>query len=168
MIYAANSMATVLLLSLLLGAFFGAVYDLIRFIRETFYINAAGKYKKLLLVLSNALTFVWDIIFFVFVGASVSIFLFYTNDGIFRLSSIIVIVGGFCLYRVTFGKIIYALLKFSRKILKKIVKISLKAIAFPVKSVYNIIAKISEHFSLSESGSIFEIEKGKGGDCGER
>ena len=153
MIYAAHSMAAVLGLSVLLGAFLGLIYDAIRFFRNAVTVQIAGKYRRIMSILSFSLTLVLDLLFFIFCGISVSIFLFYANDGIFRLSSIAAVVCGFCLYRVTLGKIIYALLKFFEKILKKMVIFSLKAIAFPVKIVYNILVKVSERFSGSESGS---------------
>lgn len=153
MIYAVHSMAAVLGLSALLGAFFGVVYDAFRFLRETLTLKAEGKYLRAMSAFVFVLTLVTDLVFFVFCGVAASIFLFYTNDGIFRLSSIVTVIFGFCLYRVTLGKIICALLNFLRKILKKIVIFSLKAIAFPVKSVYNILVKVSERFSGSESGS---------------
>lgn len=153
MIYAAHSMAAVLGLSALLGAFLGVVYDAVRFLRETVTIKAKGKYRRAMSAFSFVLTLVTDLVFFVFCGGAASIFLFYTNDGIFRLSSIVCIVCGFFLYRVTLGKIIYGLLKFFEKIFKKIVIFSLKAIAFPIKSVYNILVKVSERISGSESGS---------------
>ena len=60
---------------------------------------------------------------------------------------------GFCIYRTTLGKFIYALLKFIEKIFKKIVIFSVKAIAFPIKSVYNILVKVSERISGTKSGS---------------
>ncbi len=164
MIYASHSMGTVLLLSVLLGALLGVLYDVLRFVRETVTFNVTGKCRKIVRSGAFLLTFLLDLIFFIFAGIALSIFLFYTNDGIFRLSSLVVTVCGFCLYRATFGKIIYALLKFLRKILKKIVIFSLKAIAFPVKSVYNILVKVSERFSWSESGSISESDKEEGGE----
>ena len=153
MIYAAHSMAAVLGLSALLGAFLGMVYDAFRFLRETLTLKAEGKYLRAMSAFVFVLTLVTDLVFFVFCGAAASIFLFYTNDGIFRLSSIVCIICGFCFYRATLGKIIYALLNFFKKIFKKMVIFSLKAIAFPIKSVYNIIVKVSERFSGSESGS---------------
>ncbi len=164
MIYASHSTGVVLALSALLGAFFGVLYDVLRFVREAFTFDVAGKYRKIVRLGAFLLTFFFDLFFFVFAGACESIFLFYTNDGIFRLSSIVVTVCGFCLYRVTLGKIIYALLKFFRKILKKIVIFSLNAIAFPVKSVYNILVRVSERFSLSESGSILKSDTREGGE----
>ena len=153
MIYAANSMAWVLFLSVLLGAFFGLVYDGIRFFRELFCLKVAGKYRRVALAVAFAITLLLDLIFFLFCGAAISIFLFYTNDGIFRLSSVTMTVVGFLIYRVTIGKIIYALLKFLEKIFKKVVIFSVNAIAFPIKSVYNILVKVSERLSGSESGS---------------
>lgn len=153
MIYAVHSMAAVLGLSALLGAFFGVVYDAMRFLCGIVTLKTEGKYHRATSAFVFVLTLVTDLVFFVFCGAAASIFLFYTNDGIFRLSSIVTVICGFCLYRVTLGKIICALLNFLRKILKKIVIFSLKTIAFPVKSVYNILVKVSERFSGSESGS---------------
>ena len=153
MIYATHSMAAVLLMSALLGAFLGLVFDAVRFVRELVTVKAAGKYRRLTWAFSFSLTFVSDLLFFVFCGIALSVFLFYTNDGIFRSSSAVLTVVGFCLYRATLGKIIYALLNFFEKICKKIVIFSLKAIAFPIKSVYNILVKVSEHFSGTKSGS---------------
>ncbi len=153
MIYAAHSMAAVLGLSALLGAFLGTIYDAVRFLRETVTLKSEGKYRRAMSVFEFTLTFVFDLLFFIFCGIAASIFLFYTNDGIFRVSSLVCVIFGFCLYRATLGKIIYALLNFLKKILKKIVIFSLKAIAFPQKSVYNILVKVSERFSGSERGS---------------
>ncbi len=153
MIYAAHSMSAVLLLSALLGAFLGLVYDTVKFVREIISVKISGKYRRLMSVFCFSLTFVFDLLFFSFCGIALSIFLFYTNDGIFRLSSVMLTVIGFCVYSATLGKIIYSLLKFFEKIFKKIVIFSQKAIAFPIKSVYNILVKVSERFSESESGS---------------
>ncbi len=153
MIYAAHSMAAVLGLSALLGAFFGLIYDSVRFFRELITVKMAGRYRRFLSVATFVLTLILDLLFFLFCGIALSIFLFYTNDGIFRVSSVVTVICGFCLYRLTLGRLIYALLKFLEKIFKKIVIFSVKAIAFPLKSVYNILVKVSERFSGSESGS---------------
>ena len=153
MIYASHSMAAVLILSALLGVFFGLAFDAVRFLRELISLKITEKYRRLLSVLSFSLTFIFDLLFFVFCGIAISVFLFYTNDGIFRFSSIVLTVLGFCLYRATLGKFIYALLNLFEKIFKKIVIFSLKAIAFPIKSVYNILVKVSERISGTKSGS---------------
>lgn len=153
MIYAAHSMAIVLLLSALLGMFFGLVFDAMRFARELITMKMIGKYARIFSAFSFLLTFVFDLFFFSFCGMALSIFLFYTNDGIFRLSSVALTIIGFCIYRMTLGKFIYALLKFVEKIFKKIVIFSVKAIAFPIKSVYNILVKVSERISGTKSGS---------------
>ena len=153
MIYAAHSMAIVLLLSALLGMFFGLVFDAMRFARELVTVKMTGKYNRIFSAFSFFLTFVFDLFFFFFCGMALSIFLFYTNDGIFRMSSVALTIIGFCIYRMILGKFIYALLKFIEKIFKKIVIFSVKAIAFPLKRVYNILVKVSEHISGTKNGS---------------
>lgn len=153
MIYAAHSMARVLLLSSLLGMLFGLVFDEMRFVRELITVKMTGKCSRIFSAFSFLLTFVFDLFFFSFCGIALSIFLFYTNDGIFRLSSVALTIIGFCIYRMTLGKFIYALLKFIEKIFKKIVIFSVKAIAFPIKSVYNILVKVSGRISGTKSGS---------------
>ncbi len=168
MIYASHSMASVLLISACLGFVLGIFYDVLRFLRELISPGRLRVWPAAVRIADFSLTFVFDIFFFAVSGIAMSFALYYANDGIFRASALVVAILGFCLYKATFGRIIYALLKFLQKMLKKIVKISLKTIAFPIKSVYNIVARVSEHFSLPKSGSIFEKHSEKGGDRSEQ
>ncbi len=85
-----------------------------------------------------------DIFFFTVMGVAVSIFLYYTNDGIFRWQVAAFSLLGFFCYYMTFGKLVISFAEILCIFLKIITKILLFTIAFPFKIMYNIIVKVSK------------------------
>ena len=119
--------------AILLGAFFGIVYDIIRLIRILLGTRCCGVFisgfltKKSKMIANKVQEFrinhvffrvllkyfdaVLDFFFFIFCAVCYSIFLYASNHGIFRFVFLFGCIGGFILYRKTLGRIVFYFLR---------------------------------------------------------
>ncbi len=121
------------LYAVILGAFFGFLYDFIRLIRVLLGTVYQGKFmkgpfarkssfieKKISLfkekhrfyrIALKWLDAAFDFLYCVFCGVCYAIFLYAVNEGIFRFVFLLGTVAGFCLYRKTVGRLFFFLLR---------------------------------------------------------
>lgn len=161
MVQSMSALAAMILYAFFLGIAFGALYDAFRISRVFLGVSYGGKsamylYEKeypLIGKLQNKqgklkkgflMTAIisGDIIYFTVCGLIFSVFIYYTNDGIFRFGAFAAVFGGFFAYYLTFGRLIISFAEIICIFLKIFTKIFLFAIAFPFKIMYNILAKL--------------------------
>ena len=68
--------------------------------------NRVPKHGKVFSVITHILVFFEDILFFLVAGCVISVLIYYTNDGIFRLMALFGVMCGFFAYYFTVGKIV--------------------------------------------------------------
>ncbi len=105
--------------ALLLGAFFGLVYDVLRFITRLF----STRFSELLL--KN----ITDLLYLLFCSASYCVFLYSASNGRFRFFTFLSLAFGFVLYRLLPGKIIDRFLE----LVSRGVRLILKWILYPFR-----------------------------------
>ncbi|MBQ8207736.1 MAG: hypothetical protein IJZ89_03270 [Clostridia bacterium] len=151
------SLARMTLLAFALGLCLGALYDVFRITRVMFGVSYGGKSadhlysreypligklkRKKSLVHRRFLDIiiaVGDVFFCLIAGSAFSVFIYYTNDGIFRFQAFAAAVFGFFVYYKTLVSIIIFFAEIICICLKIITKIFLYTIAFPFKIMYNI------------------------------
>lgn len=158
------SLGKMVLYAFFLGVGFGFLYDVFRITRVVVGVEYLGVAKKSTDYLYSRtypligkierrenkakkyfldiFVGVGDIIYCLLVGVAFCIFLYYSNDGIFRWHSLAAAVCGFFVYYKTLGAILITFAEIICIFLKIISKILLFAIAFPFKFMYNIIISI--------------------------
>ncbi len=161
MVQSMSALAAMTLYALFLGFAFGALYDAFRISRVFLGMSYGGKsasylYEKeypLIGKLKNkqgklkngllmAAVIFGDIIYFTVCSLIFTVFIYYTNDGIFRFGALASVFCGFFAYYMTFGRLVIAFAEIICIFLKIITKIFLFAIAFPFKIMYNILVKL--------------------------
>lgn len=161
MVQSMSALATMTLYAFFLGIVFGVIYDVFRISRAFMGVSYGGKsaaylYEreypligKLVLgqgKLKKGIIFVavvlGDVLFFSVCGLMFAVFIYYTNDGIFRFSALVAVFIGFFTYYITIGRLVIAFAEIICIFLKIITKIFLFAIAFPFKIMYNILIKL--------------------------
>ena len=161
MVQSMSALAAMILYAFFLGIAFGTLYDAFRISRVFLGVSYGGKsamylYEKeypLIGKLQNKqgklkkgflMTAIisGDIIYFTACGLIFSVFIYYTNDGIFRFGALAAVLGGFFAYYLTFGRLIISFAEIICIFLKIFTKIFLFAIAFPFKIMYNILDKL--------------------------
>ncbi|MBE6538988.1 MAG: hypothetical protein E7671_05950 [Ruminococcaceae bacterium] len=150
----------------LLGIGFGVLYDVFRITRVMAGVEYAGigkkstdrlysikypfigklekKEGKIRKRFLHLFVGIGDIIFCLIIGVAFSIFLYYSNDGIFRWQAAAAGFLGFFLYYRTLGTLVIYFAEIICIFLKIIIKILLYAIAFPFRIMYNILVKVSK------------------------
>ena len=161
MVQSMSALTAMILYALFLGIAFGAFYDVFRISRVFLGISYGGRSASYLYekeypligklekrqgklkrgFLMTAVIF-GDIIYFTVCGSIFSIFIYYTNDGIFRFGALAAVLCGFFAYYTTLGRLVIAFAEIICIFLKIITKIFLFAIAFPFKIMYNILIKL--------------------------
>ncbi len=148
------------LYAFILGVAFGILYDVIRITRIILgvrygfaqksaeflysrkypligiYKPGNGQIKKTLLDIT---VFIGDVIYCIAVGSVFCIFMYYSNDGIFRWQALAFVLLGFFVYYKTFGALIMYFAEIIGIFLKILTKILLYTIAIPFKIMYNIV-----------------------------
>ncbi len=161
MVQSMSALAAMIFYSLFLGVSFGVLYDIFRISRAFLGVSYGGKSaaylyeKEYPLIgrleirkgkLKDGFIFVavmlGDILYFILCGLIFAVFIYYTNDGIFRFGALAAVLVGFLAYYMTFGRLIIAFAEIICIFLKIITKIFLFAIAFPFKIMYNILIKL--------------------------
>lgn len=149
----------------LLGIALGAVYDLFRITRVMLGVSYGGRSAEHLYSreypligklkrksgglkkgLLSVFVAVGDILFSVLAALSFSVFIYYTNDGIFRFQALLALVGGFILYYKTVGALVISFAEIICIFLKIIAKIFVYAIAIPLGIMYNILVRLLKRF----------------------
>ena len=158
------SLGKMVLYAFFLGVGFGVLYDVFRIMRVVVGVEYLGVAKKSTDYLYSRkypligkierrenkakkyfldiFVGVGDIIYCLFIGGVFCIFLYYSNDGIFRWHALAAASCGFFIYYKTLGAILITFAEIICVFLKIISKILLFAIAFPFKFMYNIIISI--------------------------
>ena len=159
------TIAKMTLWALFLGIAFGAFYDVIRISRVMLGVSYGAakrsteflysrKYPLIGMLIKkdspfkeralNIIVALGDILFCLLTGAAFCIFLYYTNDGIFRWQALAAVFLGFFIYYKTIGVLVISFAEIICIFLKIITKIFLYAIAIPFKIMYNILVKVSK------------------------
>ena len=117
------------------GIIIGIFFDIFRILRKSFHTP-------------DIVTYIEDILFWLFTGAFLLIVLFRFDDGQLRIYNIIGILIGVVIYILSiskyFIKINVAIINFIKKIICKIIKIFL----YPIKFIFKIIKKVFKPFSF--------------------
>lgn len=119
MTVAQSVLTEILLYSVVLGAFFGVVYDLFRIRRANF--SFSGKKKA-----GAVFEVIWicfeDIIFFLICSSVTCVFIYYFNSGRLRYLALLGAAFGFFVYYKTVGRLVMyfsvLILNFTEKVLK--------------------------------------------------
>lgn len=138
-----------LLYSVVLGLFFGAVYDAVRIIRVVFGINSYSTKKRFksfydkglinVFVLKKAaifktiFVFVTDIVYMTFISVSFVIFLFHFNFGIFRWFFLVFAALGILVYYHSVGKLVIAFSEVISETMKLVVNTLIFILFIPIK-----------------------------------
>lgn len=122
----AENQAYLFLIFTLNGVFIGLLFDFFRILRQGFNTN-------------NIITYIQDIIFWIFAGLSIIFSMVNFSNGTLRFFMVIGIAIGFITYILTFSKYIRKFSVSSIKILKKIVKYIWGIIIYPFKIMHKII-----------------------------
>lgn len=137
-----NQAAVAALLSLLLGIFFGIVYDIIRFFRVVLGVDVSNPFVKGKLTLHKLFGFVFvtlgDLFFFAVATVSMCIFLFLTGDGRFRWYVLLGIILGFWAYYNTVGKLF---IKIAEKIISGLKKL-FRFMLLPLLRLFELLKKL--------------------------
>ena len=161
MVQSMPALAAMTLYAFFLGIAFGVLYDAFRISRVFLGVSYGGKSASYLYekeypligklkkgqgklkkgFLITAVIF-GDIIYFTVCGLIFSVFIYYTNDGIFRFGALVAVFCGFFAYYMAFGRLVIAFAEIICIFLKIITKIFLFAIAFPFKIMYNILIRL--------------------------
>lgn len=128
-----------LLQALLFGACSAAAYDGVRFLRLVFFGNGRGS-----ITAAN----IADILYGAAAGCAFSVFLFIANNGRFRWYLLLSAVLGFALYRLSLGKIVLKILKFTAKIFRRFAGWILKFVYLPVSAITKLIKTVAGKVSL--------------------
>ena len=121
-------MGKIFVFSLLLGAVFGAFYDVVRILR---LMRAKPNMR-----IWNIVGAVGDTLFIIFFSLCFSVFVYYTNDGIFRAFMIIGVFCGFFGYYFTVGRLV---IRTSEKIIRIIRRFSsfvFRTLMKPVRKIF--------------------------------
>lgn len=113
--------------AMLLGAFFGLLYDLLRFVRNLVHTSLGG------LLLLN----ITDLLYLSFCSASYCIFLYSASNGRFRSFTFISLAVGFVLYRLLPGRIIDR----SLTALSSFLRLIFKWITYPLRLFLGLVKK---------------------------
>ncbi|MBQ6893173.1 MAG: spore cortex biosynthesis protein YabQ [Oscillospiraceae bacterium] len=124
-----NQAAISAALSVLVGIFLGAFYDIIRFARVLLGVNVSCPFKKGKLSLHAILGYVFvsisDFLFFVVAAAVMCIFFFLTGDGRMRGYALVGALLGFLLYYNTIGRLFISAVTYMVALLKKLIRLIL-------------------------------------------
>ena len=123
----------------LVGVAFGAVWDIVRFIKMTCGVKYGGDEKNTRLsrmkwVFLYILSFVFDVLFWVSLGIA-SILLFYNvSGGYFRASAYPCLLFGLALYYFSFGRVTLVLSARFIALLKKIFAFAIRLVGVPLRA----------------------------------
>lgn len=79
---------------------------------KPFFMPALGSRSRAWRVICGILLFFEDILFFTVCGCSISVLIYYTNDGKFRLMAVVGVFVGFLLYYLTVGRLVLSAARF--------------------------------------------------------
>ena len=144
-----NNQALLFLIFSLNGIIIGFLFDFFRILRKSFKT-------------SNIVTYIQDIIFWIFTGITIIFFMYNFSDGCIRLFMFIGITLGFLIYILTLSKYIIKFFVFIIELLKKILTYIILIFQKPIKIVFNSIKDMIHFFyKLYHKISNFFIKKSK-------
>ena len=131
-----NSQAVLFLIFSLNGIIIGLIFDFFRILRKSFKT-------------SNFVTYIEDILFWIFTGISIIYFMYNFSNGSIRLFIFLGLILGFFLYILTISKYIIKFFVFIICLLKKIINKLFHIIYLPFKIIKKFIyMKIIKHFYI--------------------
>lgn len=159
-----SALARLYLLALLLGAFLGVVYDLLRMTRIFLGAHCHRGVARKLSALSlpwlpksaakgerkmlGTVTFFEDFFFAVFAGVSLILLLYEANNGKFRVLAVLcVLLGGF-LYRMTLGRAVLPLLEGMAFFLGTFVRYLLFVLLQPFRFAWRVTVRVTKGLLL--------------------
>ncbi len=122
------SQAYLFLIFALNGVCIGLIFDFFRILRKSF--------KTM-----NLITYIQDVLFWIFTGISIIFFMYNFSDGSMRLYMILGLILGFLLYLLTISKYIIKLFVIIICIIKKLIIRSINIIYIPIKFIKILINK---------------------------
>lgn len=133
-------------LSVLVGAFLGAFYDVIRFLRVVLGVNVSNPFKKGKMSPRAAFGYVFvsltDLLFFAVAAVCMCVFFFLMGDGRMRGYGLVGAFLGFVLYYNTVGRLFIGALT-------RIISLLVRAVRFifkPFARLFGIVKKICARF----------------------
>ena len=131
-----NNQALLFLIFSLNGVIIGLIFDFFRILRKSFKTT-------------NLVTYIQDILFWIFTGISIIFFMYNFSDGSIRLFIFIGLILGFLLYILTISKYIIKIFVFIIHIFKTIIKKFLSAVYIPIMAIKAFIHKtVIKHFYI--------------------
>ena len=131
-----NSQAVLFLIFSLNGIIIGLIFDFFRILRKSFKT-------------SNFVTYIEDILFWIFTGISIIYFMYNFSNGSIRLYIFLGLILGFFLYILTVSKYIINFFVFIIRILKIVLNKLFNIIYIPIKFIKNFIcSKFIKHFYI--------------------
>lgn len=141
-----EAIVTLLLRSFLCGVLLGVAYDGIRTLKMFFGIRygkdagiPSGRAKK---IIAHAVTFITDIVFWLFVGVC-SIALMYTvGGGVFRGVTYLALAFGFLIYYLTLGRLVLKISRALTAFVKRVFARLFGIILYPIKWLFGAIISL--------------------------
>ncbi len=131
-----DSQAVLFLIFSLNGIIIGLIFDFFRILRKSFKT-------------SNFVTYIEDILFWIFTGISIIYFMYSFSNGSIRLYIFLGLILGFFLYILTISKYIINFFVFIIRILKNVVNKIFNIVYIPIKFIKSFIcSKIIKHFYI--------------------
>lgn len=139
-----SRLAVMALLSLVCGAFLGAVYDIIRFVRILFSVDVSNPFgkKKRFALFRYLFVAVGDILFFAVASVLMCVFFFLTGDGRMRWFALLGALAGFFCYYHTVGKLFIGISSYLVSACKRGIRFILRLVARPFVALFAILKKI--------------------------
>lgn len=133
--------------ALLLGAVFGLLYDVLRFVRSFVRLS----FGELLLL--N----ITDILYLLFCSASYCVFLYSASNGRFRSFTFISLVAGFALYMLLPGRFINRILN----VVSRSLRLMFKWLTYPLRVLFDVVKKgiVNLVFCIKRRISIRKTER---------
>ncbi len=129
-------------LSVLLGIFMGALYDVIRFARLVFGFRVSPLSKQNKNIVGYIFVSLTDFLFFVILAVCMCVFFFLTGDGRMRAYGLFGAFLGFWLYYNTVGRLFISVSTALVTLFKKAVKCALRLLLTPIMFLARHIKKI--------------------------
>ena len=142
-------------ISLITGAFLGAVYDAIRILRCIFGVRYYNKNKPfwsdkvksrkargLTRLKESILIFITDILFFVFSGVTIAIIVYYVNSGIVRWYILMLCLFGFLAYYFTVGRLVIRIADRVATVIRLFASSIVYLLVYPLKPIVPLTKRI--------------------------
>ena len=163
-----------LLISLVTGAFLGAIYDCVRILRCILGVEYYSKIKdfkyknlkskkngRISKAKENIVMLITDILFFVFCGISIAIIVYYANSGIVRWYIFVFCFFGFLAYYLTLGRLVIRIANTVAIIIRLFISNTVYLLVYPLKPVAPLLKKLFLRLKLKIKNKKIKKEENK-------